>query len=212
MDLPFNRSKIDSGRERLRRKSHAESESGGRSHRLVSSPYRLLTDPAEKIVPPRDIRLPFYPFGRAAIDNTEYPLALFTPGNHDFDRIGGRAKYGTYLRNISDSVQEVDGVGRGRWCHARSKVVEKTTCQNRYGQKKPITIPFIICPLLFSGQKLKRYPRIILAIRWSEAPVRPTPRPKLISHCGAIFKSIAGKIWCCCCETASNPVSGPTEP
>src|ERR1035438_83696 len=72
------------------------------------------------------------------------------------------------------------------------------------------TLDHLCAPVL--DQKLKRYPRIILAIRWSVAPVTPTPRPKLISHCGAIFKSIAGKIWCCCCETASNPVTGPTEP
>jgi hypothetical protein len=26
------------------------------------------------------------------------------------------------------------------------------------------------------------------------------------------IKSIAGKTWCCCCETGSNPVTGPTEP
>ena len=69
--------------------------------------------------------------------------------------------------------------------------------------------------LSFSGirsQKLNRYPTIIFAIRWSVDPVMPTPNPKLSSHCGARFKSIAGKIWCSCFDNGSNPVTGPTEP
>ena len=47
----------------------------------------LVTDLAEKIVPPRDVRLPFYRLRRAAVNDAEHPAALPTLGNNNFDRL-----------------------------------------------------------------------------------------------------------------------------
>jgi len=70
----------------------------------------LVSDLAEKIVPPRDIRLPFDPFRRAAIDDAEHAPALLTLRDDNFDGVCGRAEYRAHLRHVSDRAHHVYGV------------------------------------------------------------------------------------------------------
>ena len=58
----------------------------------------------------------------------------------------------------------------------------------------------------------KRRPRMHLMIKWSVAPVMPTPTPKLNSHFGPRSRSMVGKICCCCSRSGSKPVIGPSDP
>jgi hypothetical protein len=83
----------------------------------------LVTDLPEKIVPPRDIRLSFYPLGRAAVDDAEHPAALLTLGNNNFNRVGGRTEYRAHLRHVSDRIHHIDGV---RILHYQYKCVAAT--------------------------------------------------------------------------------------
>lgn len=69
----------------------------------------LVTDFAQEIVAPRYVWLALYAFGRAAIDDTEYPAALFALRNDDFYGIGSRAEYGTYFRTLRTSLNTLIG-------------------------------------------------------------------------------------------------------
>ena|SRR5208282_3178312 len=70
----------------------------------------LVSDLAEKIVPPSDIRLPLYPFRRAPIDDAEYAPALLTLGHDNFDWVCGRAEYRAHFRHVSDRAHHVNRV------------------------------------------------------------------------------------------------------
>jgi len=70
----------------------------------------LVSDLAEKIVPPCDIRLPFGPFRRATVDDAEHAPALLTLGDDNFDGVRGRAEYRAHLRHVSDRAHHVNGV------------------------------------------------------------------------------------------------------
>ena len=73
--------------------------------RTIASPrfftLPLVADLAEKIVPPCDIRLPFYPFRRAAVDDTEHTPASLTLGN---DNLEGLA--------VAQNIEHTSGVFR----------------------------------------------------------------------------------------------------
>src|ERR1700693_5999193 len=83
-------------------------------------PLPLVTDLAEKIVPPRDVRLPFYSLRRAAVNDAEHPAALLTLGNNNFDRVGGGTEYRAHLRYVSDRIHHIDWV---RILHYQHKCV-----------------------------------------------------------------------------------------
>ena len=70
----------------------------------------LVADLTEKIVPPCNIRLPFYPFRRSAVDDAEHTPALLTLSNDNFHGVGGRAEYRAHLRHVSDRIHQIDGV------------------------------------------------------------------------------------------------------
>ena len=75
-------------------------------------------------MPPRNIRLPFYPFRRAAVDDAEHTPALLTLGNDNFDGVGGRAEYRAHLRHVSDRIHHIDGVRILQYHHKRVAATE----------------------------------------------------------------------------------------
>jgi hypothetical protein len=70
----------------------------------------LITDLAEKVVPPCDILLSFDPFGRAAVNDAKHTAALLTLSNDNFDGIRGRAEYRAHFGHVSNRVHHIDGV------------------------------------------------------------------------------------------------------
>jgi hypothetical protein len=62
-----------------------------RAAKSKDKPLPLVSDLAEEIVPPSDIRVTLNALRRAAIDHAQYPLTLLASGEDDFNWVRGRA-------------------------------------------------------------------------------------------------------------------------
>lgn len=61
-------------------------------------------------MPLLDVGFGLHTVGRGAVDDTEYASSLLCFGHNHLERIGGGAIDRTYLRNVLDAREDVDGV------------------------------------------------------------------------------------------------------
>ena len=81
---------------------------------------------------PLDVRLRFYAFRRADVDDAEHPPALLALSNDNFDGVGGRAEYRAHLRYVSGRIHHIDGVGILQYQQRFDRIVPATAASGEF--------------------------------------------------------------------------------